>query len=230
MDAAVVCISSGGGGIEGYRHCYLEGMRSVARWLESAWVGTLIYTSSTSVYPQDGGVMVDETSELNANLIQEKPALLIETEQIVLRACLGAQRRCVLRLAGLYGPGRHLLMDQMRVGTAELPGLGNQHLNLVNRDDAMQAVLGIWCIKNAGVSPQIFNVVDDGAATREEITGWLAKRFGTPAPKFTRKQDENRRRTSTDRIIRNDKLKAMIGWRPWFPSYREGYEAILSAL
>ena len=55
-DFVLNCVSSGGGGIDGYRRSYVDGMRSVLAWVYRVPVGTLVYTSSTSVYPQDGGV------------------------------------------------------------------------------------------------------------------------------------------------------------------------------
>src|SRR5437868_4846656 len=62
-DFAVNCVSSGGAGLAGYRRSYVDGMDSILRWARTRGaVGTLAYTSSTSVYPQDGGGRVDETS------------------------------------------------------------------------------------------------------------------------------------------------------------------------
>ena len=64
-DFVLNCVSSGGGGPEGYRHSYVEGMRSILEWASQVPVGTLVYTSSTSVYPQDGGVRVGEDAPID---------------------------------------------------------------------------------------------------------------------------------------------------------------------
>ena len=62
-DWALNCVSSGGGGVEAYRRSYLDGMKSVLKWASAGGSpDTLAYTSSTSVYPQGGGVIVDETA------------------------------------------------------------------------------------------------------------------------------------------------------------------------
>ena len=54
------CVSSGGGGIDGYRRSYLAGMESIVDWsARRGGVGTVVYTSSTSVYPQSGGAIAD---------------------------------------------------------------------------------------------------------------------------------------------------------------------------
>src|SRR5688572_7340998 len=61
-DFALNCVSSGGGGAEAYRHSYLQGMESIAAWTTArGGIGTFLYTSSTSVYPQGEGAIVNES-------------------------------------------------------------------------------------------------------------------------------------------------------------------------
>jgi len=222
-DFALNCVSSGGGGVEAYRRSYLTGMKSVLAWAGAqGLVGRLVYTSSTSVYPQDGGVRVDETSPVAGR--DERTAVLVETEQR-LRASLGAApSRVLLRLAGIYGPGRTHLLQQVQFG--EVSGTPAHHLNLIHRDDACAA---IWAALGAPatMTDGLFNVVDDGAATKAEITAWLATQLGVPQPRFTG-EPAGGRAPAPDRIILNDRLKAALGWRPAFPSYREGYAKLLS--
>src|SRR5690348_13568395 len=56
---ALNCVGSGGSGLHGYRHSYVDGMNSILRWCSrNGPIGTYVYTGSTSVYPQDGGVLV----------------------------------------------------------------------------------------------------------------------------------------------------------------------------
>ncbi|MBW8782466.1 MAG: NAD-dependent epimerase/dehydratase family protein [Verrucomicrobia bacterium] len=220
-DFALNCVSSGGGGLAGYRHSYLEGMRSIRTWAERAPVGAMVYTSSTSVYPQDGGVRVDESAPTEG--AGEAGKVLLEAE-----ACLlaGANRGFVLRLAGIYGPGRHHLLDQLREGDGPVAGRGDHSLNLIHRDDIAAAV---WAALGApaGVPGGIFNVADDGAAPKAEVIAWLAARLGRPVPSFTGEPAQGRRKVTPDRIIANDKLKRTLGWSPRYPTFREGYAALL---
>jgi nucleoside-diphosphate-sugar epimerase len=74
----------------------------------------------------------------------------------------------------------------------------------------------------------VFNVADDGAATKGEIVDWLARRIGVAKPDFTGAPAGGRRAVTPDRIIVNAKLKTELGWRPSCPTFREGYEKILS--
>lgn len=217
------CVSSGGGGAAGYRHSYVEGMKSVVAWAERARVGTLVYTSSTSVYPQSGGVRVDE--EASVEETRAAGSAIVEAEDVLLASRAGG-RRFVLRLAGIYGPGRHHLIDQLREGAGEVAGRGGHRLNLAHRDDIAAA---IWAAFDApeNVAGGVFNVADDGAAPKAEIVAFVAARLGRPAPRFTGEPAEGRRRVTPDRMIANDKLKRVLGWKPRYPTYREGYAAIL---
>lgn len=74
----------------------------------------------------------------------------------------------------------------------------------------------------------VFNVADDGAATKGEVVAWLAARLGVPSPRFTGAPAAGRRAVTPDRVIANARIKAALGWRPRFPDFRAGYENILS--
>ena len=224
VELALNCVSSGGGGIEGYRRSYAEGMASVLVWAKARGpVGTLVYTSSTSVYPQGGGVRVDEAAPTDSRA--ERAQILVETEMQLRKNAGACGRWFVLRLAGIYGPGRHHLIEQVRSG--EVSGRGEHHLNLAHLDDICAAV---WAAFDAppAVADEIFNVADDATATKTEVVAWLAARMGLPVPRFTGAPVEGRERLTPDRIIANDRLKTVLGWRPRHASFRSGYEKLLS--
>ncbi len=223
-DFVLNCVSSGGGGIDGYRRSYADGMRSVLAWAHRAPVGALVYTSSTSVYPQDGGVLVDENASTEG--AGEIGQVLVEAENL-LRAWNGG-RGFVLRLAGIYGPQRHYLLDQVREGGGSVAGRGDYHLNLIHRDDIAGAVRAVFDAP-AGVAGDVFNVVDDGAATKAEVVNWIAAKVGLPPPVFSGASATGRRAVTPDRVIANDRIKRVLGWQPRHPTFREGYAAILGA-
>lgn len=220
-DYVLNCVSSGGGGPEAYRHSYVGGMKSVLAWAAKVPVGTIVYTGSTSVYPQGGGVRVNEMASVDETRAAGSP--LVEAEDLLLAWTGG--RKCVLRLAGIYGPGRHYLLDQLRDGSGEVAGNGEYRLNLIHRDDIAAAVWAAF----AGKAEGVFNVADDGAAPKVEITAWLAMKLGVARPRFTGEPATGRRRVTPDRVIANDKIKRELGWAPGYPSFREGYAAILGA-
>ena len=224
-DFVLNCVSSGGGGVEGARRSYVGGMNSIIAWARMRGAaGTLIYTGSTSVYPQGEGARVDENAPL-ATTGSERARILIEAED---RLCAneGAWARWfVLRLAGIYGPGRHHLVEQVRAG--EVAGRGEHRLNLIYRDDIAAAIWAAFAAPSA-MANEVFNLADDGAAPKAEITAWLAARLGLPPPRFSGEPTAGRREVTPDRVIVNAKAKAVLGWRPEYPSFREGYEKILS--
>jgi nucleoside-diphosphate-sugar epimerase len=220
------CVGAGGGGLAGYRRSYVEGMASILAWARARGeAGTLVYTGSTSVYPQDGGVTVDETASTEG--AGERAQLLLEAERqlrapektggLANRPC---QRWFILRLAGIYGPARYHLLKQVRAG--KMAGRGDYHLNLIHRDDIVAAMWAAWGAPPE-VANEIFNVADDGAALKGEVASWLAAQLGVRPPRFTGEPAPGRRTVTPDRIIANTKLKTLLGWRPRYPSFREGY-------
>ncbi len=220
-----VTVAAGGGGVAGYQRSYVDGLRGVAGWgarlYESgATAGHLVYTSSTSVYPQDGGVRVTEADSTGGEA--ETTRALIEAERIAL-AWPGAGAT-VLRLAGIYGPGRVHLVGQVRSG--EVAGVAETRLNLVHRDDIVDAMEAVWARGAAGA--EVFNLADDGAATKGEVVAWLAERLGVAMPRFTGRPAGGRRAVTPDRVIDAGRARAVLGWRPAHPTFREGYAEVLA--
>ncbi len=235
QDHIVNCVSSGGGGLPGYWHSYVEGTQSILRWAGAALPANYVYTSSTSVYAQGGGETVSEDSPTGGGSEASEP--LLAAEKLVLES--GVFRRSfVLRLAGIYGPERHYLLDQLRGGATHFPGTGTHRLNLVHRDDIVAAIFACLDAPDT-VRGGIFNVADDAASAKGEVAGWLARRLGVASPEFAHDRSEpasapvspvrGRSGPVPDRIISNAHLKDVLHWAPRYPDYRAGYEAILGA-
>ncbi|MFI5357868.1 MAG: NAD-dependent epimerase/dehydratase family protein [Opitutales bacterium] len=225
-DFALNCVSSSGGGVEGYRQSYWAGMQAILAWARQAKVGTFVYTGSTSVYPQDDGARVDETAAVGST--DERTALLLATDE-ALRASTTFGRWFILRLAGIYGPGRHQLLDQLRAGRP-VSGFGAHRLNLAHRDDCCAAIWAAFAAPDS-VHNEVFNVADDAPAPKAEVAAWLAQRLGLPAPRFeVAEGGRGRRRPVPDRVILNAKIKHLLGWQPRYPDFRAGYESILATL
>jgi len=228
-DLVLNCVGSGGRGIAGYRRSYVDGMRSILAWAIRGPVGTIVYTSSTSVYPQTGGALIDESAPTDG--VGGNGRILVEAEALLRQSVKACDRWFIFRLAGIYGPGRHQLLDQIRAGAAEIRGSGEHRLNLVHRDDIVAAI-GAAFSAPVGVRDRIFNLVDDAPATRMDVVQWLAVQSGRSAPPFAGGAAGARRGIAEplDRRIGNARLKAELGWRPRYPSFREGFRQILDEI
>lgn len=225
VDFVLNCVASGGGGLDGYRRGYVDGLRSILAWGAcGAAPGHLVYTGSTSVYPQGDGARVDESCEPVAASPDDAAGLLRTAEKLALD---WPGRATVLRLAGIYGPDRHHLLDQLRTAPATLPGNGEHRLNLIHRDDIAGGCWSAWSTGEPAAGG-VFNLADDGAATRAELVEWLATRLGVPVPAFTGETAPGRRRVTPDRVIVNAQARTTLGWRPLYATFREGYAALLT--
>ncbi len=226
QDFVVNCVSSGRGDVQAYRKSYLEGMRSVLEWGRESQA-TFVYTGSSSVYDQDEGEVVTEISSVHP--ANEKTQILCETEKLLRETSdKSFSRWFILRLVGIYGPDRHYLLDQLQRGDTRFLGSEQHRLNLIHRDDICSA---IWSCLGASseIRNEIFNCSDDLAAPKRQVLRWLAERIGASQPIW---ESEGTGKSVGGRLIRNrvishEKLTRLLGWKPAYSSFREGYEEIL---
>ncbi len=206
-DAVFHCASSQRGGPEAYRRIFLLATRWAQEVLPSS---RLILFSSTSVYGQTDGSWVTEESPVCPQT--ETGQILEEAEKMVL-----AGNGVVLRVAGIYGPGRTVLLTRLLESPAEIPGDPQRYVNQVHREDVVSAAL--LALK---LDPSIYNVVDDQPVRLREYYHWLCEQLGIPQPIF-RPDNRPSKRGRTHKRVSNAKLKA-LGWELRYPSFREGLE------
>lgn len=205
VDVVIQSVSSRGGDEEQYRRLYLGGARNLKAAFPDA---TLLFTSSTSVYPQSDGRVVDEKSPAEPK--HAKGKILREAEDLV-RESGGI----VLRLGGIQGPGRSALVTKFLRG--ETPsGNADRFINQVHRDDIVTALL-LLAERRHEFAGEIFNVVGDQAITASDAYEWLAPRLRRPIPTAP---DEAvpRKRGESNKRVSNRKLRA-LGWAPRFPTF-----------
>ncbi len=273
FDWVVNCVSATGGGAADYRRVYLDGTRHVLDWLAASPPQRFVYTSSTGVYGQRDGAAVTETSATSPGT--PTGDVLVETEQRLLRE--GRDHgfpAVILRVAGIYGPGRGYWLRQFLAGEARIEGDGGRVLNMIHRDDVVGAILAAL---EHGRPGEIYNAVDDAPVTQRELFAWLASTLdkplpphkpcsvgvppaswpgvtpapgpsgGTPpelaaedgpglvgeihdslimdSPSVPPEATGARRRGLTSKRVSNRKLRDELGWRPRYPSFREGFVA-----
>ncbi|QTN34261.1 NAD-dependent epimerase/dehydratase family protein [Akkermansiaceae bacterium] len=206
-DAVVHCASSGRGGEDAYRRVYLQGCRNLVARFPGA---DILFTSSSSVYAQVGGQLVTEESETVPD--RETGRLLLEAERVILDA-----GGIVARLAGIYGPGRSVLLRKFLEEEAVIEDDGGRFLNQIHRDDAARAVVDLLTMGNFPAG-QIFNVSDSESLTQLEVYQGLARIFGRDLPP-SGPRDLNRKRGWTNKRVSNAKLRAETGWKPQYPCF-----------
>lgn len=229
FDWVVNCVASGGGGVEDYRQLYLQGMRNLIAWLTAGHkpAPRLVYTSSTGVYGQNDGSLVDETSPTEP--ATETARVLVETEKVLLTASReGKVSAMILRAAGIYGPERGYLLKQFLHGEARIEGAGARTLNMIHRDDLIQAIIAALERGRAG---EIYNAVDDAPVSQLEFFQWLAAKLGKPLPPVAPEESAApRRRGLTNKRISNRKVRAELGLVFAHADFRSGYSAEIQRL
>jgi len=227
VDFVLNCVSAGGGGVNDYIRSYIESNHSLLHWCAGGFSGHLIYTSSTGVYPFSDGEVVTEDTPFEAQ--SEKAEILLQAEKFL--EMTGPDNWAILRLAGIYGPDRHYLLNQVLSGEAELPGQGDVYLNLIHVEDICRAIWQLW-EADSSVLNSIYNVADDLATLKQEVVAWLAEKTGRAMPEFNPSLSKRQRHLPNGklphRIISNSKLKTATGWKPAFPTYREGFKDLIA--
>ncbi len=226
FDWVVNTVSSTLGGAAEYRQVYLQGMKNLVEWLAPMPPKKFVFTSSTSVYGQNDGSAVDESSATEPS--SETSRVLVETERRLLDAWRARKLPAVvLRVAGIYGPERgHLFLQYLR-NEARLFGDGLRFINMVHRDDVAGAIIAAL---GKGVPGEVYNVTDDEAVSHREFFAWLSARLGKPMPPVaTEAENAARKRGLTNKRALNAKLKS-LRWRLKFPTFREGYTAEMTRL
>ena len=227
FDWVVNCTASGGGGADDYRKIYLEGNRNLIAWLAAAPPKKFVYTSSTSVYAQNDGSIVTEYDETAPDAPTSK--VLVETEKYLLSAVAEQKFPAViLRVAGIYGPGRGHSFKAFLRGDARLEGDGARWLNMIHRDDLIGVIIAALRDANIG---EVFNVADEEPVSQLKFYEWLAVELNKPMPPTVLADTEVwRRRGVTNKRVSNAKLRAALGYEFKFPDFRAGYAPELARL
>jgi nucleoside-diphosphate-sugar epimerase len=218
-DAVVFCASSSGGGPEAYQQIYGRGLRLALERARGA--KRFVYTSSTSVYGQNDGSWVTE----------ESPVLALDANAIVLQKAEDAVIAAwgvVLRLSGIYGPGRAVYWSRYVLGGAQPPGDPERWVNMIHQEDAVSAIRHV--LEKDPVAGQIFNVTDNEPVRLRDLLDWLGRHrpAGVPVPSSSSGSgaEAGKRRGATSKRISNEKLRK-AGWVPKYPSFREGYAQLV---
>lgn len=200
---------------------YVEGLRNVLSALPPT-TKRIVYISSTGVYGSSDGDWLDESSPCNPT--REGGKACLAAERLLSEHPLGS-RAIVLRLAGLYGPGRIPRRADLLAGKPiAAPSRG--WLNLIHVDDAAAVVLAA---ETKATPPALFLVSDGRPVLRGDYYGELARLLGAAEPQFEPPAEDSpvAQRASADKRIDNSHLLEMLQIQLAYPSYREALAAIV---
>lgn len=223
LPAALDCVfytaAAGGSSQARYRAAYVDGVRNLLAALARAKQRPrrIIYTSSTSVFGQTDGVWVDEDSPAEADGFAAQ--CLRKGEDEVWNGPIPAT---VIRFGGIYGPGRTRLIDSLRRG--ETTCTAGAYSNRIHRDDCAHALMHIM---NLPSPAKLYLGVDNDPALQCDVLHWIAQRLAVSGPIAIDAGSGHRR--SGNKRCRNRRLRAS-GFRFRYPSFREGYGALLSTV
>jgi nucleoside-diphosphate-sugar epimerase len=184
---------------QAYRRTYVDALRKAMDIVQPKRV---LLVSSTAVYAHNDGQWLDENSPAEADSFNGR--VLREAE----RLCLGRPGNAVLRLSGITGPGRHMLVNKALLGE----GISNTWTNRIHIDDAASAISHLM---DQSILDTVYNVSDDEPALQIEVVNWI--RAGHQLPALPVPTSD-----ATGKKIGNARLKAS-GWLPVYPSFRESY-------
>jgi nucleoside-diphosphate-sugar epimerase len=207
---------------EAYRAIYVDGLHHLLETLarQGQSPRRVFFTSSTAVYGQSAGEWVDETSPTMP--IHFTGRRVLEGEHLLLECPFPAT---VLRLGGIYGPGRTSLVDRVRQGLAACSANPPRYTNRIHREDCAGALYHLMCLPRP---EPLYIGVDHEPADQCDVLRWLAAQVGASPPRVAAGMGTDRRRQRTNKRCRNAKLVAS-GYTFHYPTFREGYTALLTA-
>jgi len=185
------------------------------------WIG---YLSTTGVYGDRGGGWVFEESALLPLSAEGRRRVRAESQW---QSLSDRHDVAIFRLPGLYGPGRSVI-ERLRDGTARRIHKPGQVFSRLYDADCADALLRSAERPRAGA---VYNLCDDEPAPADEVLMWAARTFGFDAPPEIAFDAPDlsaaaRRFYAENKRVSNARAKAELGWRPAYPTYREGLNEV----
>lgn len=190
------------------------------------WLG---YLSTTGVYGDRRGRWVTEESPLSAQSVEGARRVGAERDWLQVGAGMGLSV-AVFRLPGIYGPGRSPF-DRLRDGRARRITAPGQVFSRIHVDDLAAGLAASIARPKAG---RAYNLCDDEPAPNSEVIAYAAGMLGiAPPPEIPLAEAAlpaaAQRFYAETKRVSNARAKAELGWRPAYPTYREGLAAVLAA-
>ena len=206
----LICVGAGRGA--DYQRTYLDTAQTVLAGLDQApQLGQIIFTSTGSVYGDYGGAWVSELDAPRPTTANGE--IMVATEKALLAAARGDLQVCILRLGGIYGPGRELVKIYGRWAGTSRPGTGQEPSNWVHRED----IVGAISLAQGGSLGGLYNLVQDEILPVGELVNRVCRHHSLAAVCWDRSQPSDR---SYNARLSNQKLK-QAGYSWQYPDFSE---------
>lgn len=199
---------------DNYHSTYVKGTENLIDWLnqKSIQPARLFFTSSTAVYGQKQGEVVTETSETHP--LGFNGQLMLDAENTLLESTYPS---CILRLSGVYGPGRLYLLNKLKAGELTMQEAPPKYTNRIHIHDAARALK--FLMVQDTLEP-CYLVSDSAPSSEKEVYTWLADNMQCARPTAQDKGGEQGKRCSNQRLLDS-------GFKLEYPSFREGYKDLI---
>jgi len=192
------------------------------------WIG---YLSTTGVYGDTGGTLVDETAPLNPTSERSRRRIAAERQWLELYRSHRLPVH-VFRLAGIYGPGRNAI-DQVRAGQARRIDKPGQLFSRIHVEDVASTLRASMARPDPGA---IYNVCDDVPASQSDVVAYACALLDvtppTPIPLEELAAEMSPMALSfwrDNRRVDNSRMKHDLGAQLRYPDYRSGLQALLQS-
>jgi hypothetical protein len=186
----------------------------------------IVYLSTIGVYGDHGGHWIDESAEAQPSNARSRTRLEVEAQWLALGARAG-KPVYVLRLSGIYGPGRNVLV-KLRDGTAKRLVKPGQVFNRIHVADIARAIDA--CLLS-DTPAGIYNITDDEPAPPQDVVLYAAILLGVAPPPeqdFVAAELTPMARSfyGENKRVSNMRMKRDLGVELAFPTFREGIASL----
>ncbi|SMF14489.1 SDR family oxidoreductase [Pseudobacteriovorax antillogorgiicola] len=210
-DEVYFCLAPKSRDLSRYRSTYFDGVKNLIKGLPQV-PQKLFFISSTSVYGQKDGELVDETMAV-PELASPYGRILLEAEQWVLDH---VEKGFVIRFGGIYGPGRTRMVHRFKSGEEKLTKKPI-FTNRIHRSDCVRALLHL---RQDQLAPGIYNGVDSEPADKNQMIRWACDQWQIPLPDKSEEDLPQNKRVSNGKLLNS-------GFSFLYPSFREGYSELI---
>lgn len=204
-----VVLSVGAPNRDAYEQTYLNTAKSMTAVLRDTPVQQVIYTGSCAVYGDQQGAWVDEDTAIAP--LSPHHQIMADAEGILLDANTDQQRICILRLGGIYGPGRELSRIFSRAAGKTRPGDGAEPSNWIHLDDIVGAIAFARTHRLQG----LYNLVQDDPPSRRDLIAWVCQTHNLPPVQWNPALPSER---SYNARVSNQKIKT-AGYPLIYPTF-----------